>query len=329
MLDCKLTDEAGRLRALHRYGVLDGNSCPQFDKITALVRDLLNVPICAVSLIDEQRQVFKSIVGLDFSETSRDVAFCDHTIRTRDVMVVDDATADDRFLANPLVTGEPNIRSYAGAPLVTPDGYNLGALCAIDSRPRDFDTGDRALLTKFSALIVEQLELNTLAFKDFLTGALSRRAFIEATDAALGQIARDGSDAALISFDLDHFKMINDSFGHPEGDRVLSAVAAECRAILRPGDSFGRLGGEEFAVLLPGSGMAEAEACAERLRAAIEALPAEGCRPVTASFGVACAAVTATTTTTDWLAAVDGALYAAKRGGRNRCVPFTVLSAAA
>jgi diguanylate cyclase (GGDEF)-like protein len=327
VLDTKLTDEAGRLRALHRYGVLDGNSCPQFDKITALVRDLLNVPICAVSLIDEGRQVYKSMVGFDVGETSRDVAFCDHTIRTREVMVVEDATDDDRFLANPLVTGEPNIRSYAGAPLVTPDGYNLGALCAIDSRPRDFDTGDRALLKKFSALIVDQLELNRLAFRDFLTGALSRRAFTEATEAALGQLARDGSGAALLSFDLDHFKKINDVFGHPEGDRVLSAVAAECRAIIRPGDSFGRLGGEEFAVLLPGSGMDEAEACAERLRAAIEAIPAERCRPVTASFGIACAPPA--TTMADWFTAVDAALYAAKRRGRNCCVPSAILSAAA
>ena len=326
-MTAKLSDEAGRVRALDRYRAIDSAPIEPFDKITALVRDLLGVPVCAVSLIDDSSQRFKSINGLDLSETPRNVAFCDHTIRGSDVMVIEDATSDARFSDNPLVTSDPHIRSYAGAPLVTPDGYHLGALCAIDSKPRFFDQGDRELLVRFSALVVEQIELASRASSDFLTGALSRRSLTEAAQAALVGSARDESEVALISFDLDRFKAINDRFGHPEGDRVLVAVADACRAMLRPGDLFGRMGGEEFAILLPKSGLAAAEACAERLRAAIAALPADRCRAVTASFGIALAG--ADTAIDQMFVSADAALYAAKRAGRNQCVTAAIWSAAA
>ena len=124
----KFEDEAGRLLALRRYGVLDTAREKNFDVITSLVREVLGVPICAISLIDESRQWFKAIVGLNADGTAREFAFCDHTIRSPGCFVVEDAGADPRFAANPLVTGYPKIRSYAGAPLLTPDGYNGGAL---------------------------------------------------------------------------------------------------------------------------------------------------------------------------------------------------------
>ncbi|MEG3155061.1 sensor domain-containing diguanylate cyclase [Sphingomonas sp. RB1R13] len=317
MSDEKLMDEPGRILALKRYGVLDSGREQNFDAITSLVCSVLDVPICAVSLVDEERQWFKSIAGLDVSETPREQAFCDHTIRARGVMQVDDATADARFAGNELVTSDPLIRSYVGAPLVTPDGYQLGALCAIDRKPRSFDASQRALLERFSGLVVEQLELRTLAHQDFLTNALTRRAFCERARAALGQHARDRSPAALLTFDVDHFKAVNDRFGHGTGDQVLKGIADACRAALRPGDLFGRLGGEEFAVLLPDTEAGPARACAERLRAAIQLNPALGCPVVSASFGMAMA----TDESVDqWLVAADEALYEAKRGGRNRCV---------
>jgi GAF domain-containing protein len=223
MSDEKLMDEPGRILALKRYGVLDSGREQNFDAITSLVCSVLDVPICAVSLVDEERQWFKSIAGLDVSETPREQAFCDHTIRARGVMQVDDATADARFAGNELVTSDPLIRSYVGAPLVTPDGYQLGALCAIDRKPRSFNANQRALLERFSGLVVEQLELRTLAHQDFLTNALSRRAFCESARAALGQHARDRSPAALLTFDVDHFKALrprhrrSSSQGHRRG----------------------------------------------------------------------------------------------------------------
>lgn len=317
MFDEKLHDEAGRLRALKRYGVLDTGREQNFDAITSLVCSVLDVPICAVSLVDEDRQWFKSSVGLDVDETTRDVSFCDHTIRARGVMQVEDATADPRFADNALVTSAPNIRSYVGAPLVSPDGYQLGALCAIDRKPRSFNADQRAMLERFSGLVVEQLELRTLAHQDSLTGALTRRAFSERARAALAEHARDGADAALLMLDVDHFKAVNDRFGHGVGDEVLKGVADACRTTLRPGDVFGRLGGEEFAVLLATTGFSEAAAIAERLRVAIQVQPADGWPVVSASFGLAMATIEGVD---QWLAAADAALYEAKRGGRNRCV---------
>lgn len=131
-------NERERLAALRRYVVLDTPPEAAFERITRLASRLLHVPISLVSLVDESRQWFKSAFGLPLRQTSREVSFCAHAILNRDVTVVADATLDRRFLDNPLVTGDPRIRSYAGAPLTTPDGFNLGTLCAIDTVPRRF-----------------------------------------------------------------------------------------------------------------------------------------------------------------------------------------------
>jgi diguanylate cyclase (GGDEF)-like protein len=327
MTDPKLTDEPGRLLALHRYGVLDSLTEPNFDAITSVVKGLLAVPICAVSLVDQDRQWFKSIQGLPVRETCRSMAFCDHTIRARVPMVVADATRDPRFASNPLVTEDPFIRSYAGAPLKSPDGYNLGSLCVIDREPRNFSPADLALLEQFSRIVVDQLELRTLAHRDFLTGVLTRRAFVDTVTAALHQVARVQSSAAIVTFDVDHFKAINDGFGHPVGDQVLKRVTRTVGGLLRPTDVLGGLGGEEFGLLLHTADRGEACACAERLRLAIAASVGEGQPPVTASFGLAMVGHPAELDAA--LAGADAALYAAKRDGRNRTRVAPVEQAAA
>lgn len=156
MRDHQLFDEPSRIAALERYEILDTPAEAAFDRITSLVRKLLGVPISAVSLIDRDRQWFKSHPGLDESETPRGIAFCDHAIRSRDPLVVPDASRDARFRDNPLVTGDPNIASYAGVPLETPDGYNIGTLCAIDVRARSFDPAQIEILRDLAGLVVEQ-----------------------------------------------------------------------------------------------------------------------------------------------------------------------------
>lgn len=317
MVGDKLNDEAGRILALKRYGVVDTGREDNFDAITSLVCSVLDVPMCAVTFIDEKRQWFKSSVGFGGSETARGLAFCDHTIRERGVMLVEDASLDPRFSENALVTGDPHIRSYAGVPLVTPDGYQLGALCAIDRKARSYDAAQVAILERFSELVVEQLELRTLAHNDFLTGALTRRAISAAAAKIIHQHDRNMTSAALLALDLDHFKRINDTFGHQTGDKVLQGVADVCRSTLRSGDLFGRLGGEEFGVLLPSTNFFEAANCAERLRAKIEQLKLPS-GSVTASFGLAM--VDGHSDFDGWLAAADDALYLAKSGGRNRWV---------
>lgn len=318
--DAKLTDEPARLAALKRYDILDTPDEGAFDKITALVRQILGVPICAVTLIDKDRQFIKSRQGIDGRETARDISFCTHTIQGRSAMVIADASADPRFSANPMVTGDPNIAAYCGVPLETPDGYNVGALCAIDTSPRDFDPAQVALLAKFAALVVDEMELRRIAQRDHLTGAMTRRAFVAELDKAISRRDRSGRPSALLLLDIDHFKAVNDTYGHPTGDAVLRQVAGQIGGMIRSNDAFGRIGGEEFGVVLAETDAHQALEAGERFRAALTRLRFEeppGLQ-VSASFGVA-ALLPADVTSDHWMRRADDALYAAKRGGRNRC----------
>lgn len=322
MSDCKLADEAGRIAALNRYDILDTAPEKPFDKITGLVQTVMDVPIAAVSLVDVHRQWFKSMQGLDVAETSREVAFCHHTIQQREPMVIPDATADPRFSDNPLVTSAPHIRAYTGVPLQTPDGYNLGSLCAIDYKPREFDASQIAILTSFAKLVVDEVELRQVASTDGLTGALTRRGFVEAATQEIERSRRYGRPLALALFDLDHFKSVNDTYGHPAGDSVLRYVTECANDTLRSSDTLGRIGGEEFALLLPETDPEAALDCVERLRRAIadNQIPIEAGRiSVTASFGV-CSLTDRYGDVESWLAAADEALYGAKTRGRNRTV---------
>lgn len=317
VMDPQLTDEHGRIASLNRYCVLDTGNEHHFDRITALLRSVFKVPIAAVSLVDVDRQWFKSMDGLDVTETPRKVAFCTHTIQTRDALNVADARIDRRFANNPLVTGEPYMRAYLGAPLMTPDGYNVGAVCVIDTRPRSFHASDEALLASFAALVVEELELRMIGQSDYLTGTKTRSAFVADLEAACK--APPEMRGVLLMLDLDHFKRINDRFGHPMGDTVLRAAAFACRKVLRRTDVIGRLGGEEFVILLRGMTIRQGMECAERIRegiAALHTLP-DADLQVTVSIGVAPVMGNKPDMT---LANADAALYLAKEGGRNRCV---------
>ena len=152
-------NEEERLRALYACRVLDTPPEPQFDDITLLAAQICGVPLAAVSLIDRDRQWFKSILGLDATETPREAAFCAHTILQPELMVVPDAQSDPRFSDNPLVTGDLGIRFYAGMPLLLPDGLALGALCVIDQKPRQLSADQQAALRALGNQVASQLEL--------------------------------------------------------------------------------------------------------------------------------------------------------------------------
>jgi len=152
-------DEADRLQALKLYEILDTDAEDSFDRITRMVSTHLKVPIVAVSLVDENRQWFKSRHGLEATETPRDISFCTHAILDDRMMVVNDATQDPRFATNPLVTGAPDIRFYAGAPLRTRDNHNLGTLCAIDTQSRQLNAEEAAFLNDAAQLVIDQLDL--------------------------------------------------------------------------------------------------------------------------------------------------------------------------
>ncbi|WP_020469992.1 sensor domain-containing diguanylate cyclase [Zavarzinella formosa] len=152
-------NEAARLQALYSFDILDSEAEQAYDDITRLAARLCNTPITVVSLIDGHRQWFKSKVGLDASETPLDVAFCTHTILEHETVIVPDATKDPRFCDNPLVTGAPDIRFYAGAQLTTPDGFNLGTLCVVDMIPREFTPEQKADLEALARQVMAQFVL--------------------------------------------------------------------------------------------------------------------------------------------------------------------------
>ncbi len=173
-------NEKQRLERLRQYGILDTAPSEAFDRVTRLASRLLKMPIALVSLVDEDRQWFKSRVGLDAPETPSELAFCAHAICDTSVMVVPNAQDDPRFSDNPLVTGAPDIRFYAGAPLRTDDGLNLGTLCVIDQTPREFTDEERLLLNDLAHIVIDELELHALAKRE----QEARTRLIDAIEAA-------------------------------------------------------------------------------------------------------------------------------------------------
>lgn len=328
-MDAKLHDEQGRIAALRRYDVLDTPREAPFERVANLVRTVLSVPISTISLIDTDRQWYKSCLGMESVDLPREESFCTHTIRAREPLIVPDTLLDERFANLSIVQGEPFIRSYVGVPLASPDGYNLGSLCAIDRQARDFSPAQIEVMKSFAALVVDELELRRIAQIDSLTEAATRRSFLLEMEKAISSFRRSSTPATLLVMDVDHFKRINDTYGHAAGDDVLRTMCHQISSSLRKTDSIGRLGGEEFGILLNGAESEVALRTAERLRQIVEAstFTSEGLR-VTASFGLS--VLDPNLAKPDvWLARADEALYAAKRSGRNRvCVAESKVLAA-
>ena len=158
-----LTSETKRLEALRRYQILDTPGERAFDDFAFLASTICQTPIALMTLVDTDRQWFKARVGLDATEMPREQAFCAHTILGSDVMVVNDATRDQRFANNPLVTAEPHIRFYAGAPLIDAEGNGLGSICVIDRHPRQLDPEHNKALQALARQIIAQLELRRIS----------------------------------------------------------------------------------------------------------------------------------------------------------------------
>jgi diguanylate cyclase (GGDEF)-like protein len=319
--DLKLDDEAGRIQALNRLDILDTPEEAPFENIVDLVRKVMQAPICTVALIDQHRQWFKAHRGLNDRETARDISFCTHTIRGAEPFVVRDAFDDPTFTQNPLVRGPPFIRSYAGIPLMTPDGYNVGSLCAIDTKPRAFPEAEIAILRNFAKIVMDELELRQIASSDHLTGALTRRAWTDGAEREVARVLRYGGALSLAMLDIDKFKSINDTFGHPAGDQVICSLAKLCLSTIRSTDLFGRLGGEEFGLLMPETTVDQAVPLAERLRTLFADEPIDLGRTVRSTVSIGVAFLSGETGDLSGLVArADRALYRAKILGRNRTV---------
>jgi PAS domain S-box-containing protein len=210
-------DEVRRLQALRSYEVLDTPAEEAFDDLTRLAAQLFDAPIALISLIDERRQWFKSRVGLDVEETARELSFCAHAIQHPEVMVVEDASLDPRFQNNALVTGEPKIRFYAGAPLITPQGQRLGTLCVIDRKARQTNAGQLAALSCLAKQVITQLELR-LANQRLVQEAVFQQAILHNASSAFITVGLDG----LIT----HF--------NPEAEQMLGYRSEEVVGRLSP-----------------------------------------------------------------------------------------------
>lgn len=190
--------EGERLAQLRASGLLDSDPEVPFDRITQLAASIFGTPISLISLVEDNRQWFKSRVGLDVSETARCVSFCAHAIQIPDVFVVPDALLDLRFSNNPLVTGAPNIRFYAGAPLRTKEGLALGTLCVIDTKPRvDFDARACAILSDLAAIVMREIEMG----RELEDGKAAKLALFESEQRFRGSMEHAAIGMALVSLD--------------------------------------------------------------------------------------------------------------------------------
>ncbi|MEY3481870.1 MAG: hypothetical protein RIQ71_2645 [Verrucomicrobiota bacterium] len=190
-------DESARQRALDDLGLLDTPAEQEFDDITLLASFICDTPIALISLVDKDRQWFKSRVGLEIAETPRDIAFCAHAILDDDIFEVSDAAADERFADNPVVTGEPHLRFYAGVPLKTLDDHNVGTLCVIDRKPRRLSEQQRSALRALGRQIMRLVELRKATR---LQAELRRKL---ASETALSRAMIEHAGVAIISTDLE------------------------------------------------------------------------------------------------------------------------------
>lgn len=337
---CAPPDDEQRLAALHAYGILDSPPEASFDALTRIAAHICQAPIAVINFIDRDRQWFKSEIGLGVRETPLDISICAHAILQPGLFVVPDTTQDARFADNPLVTGRPNLRFYAGALLESESGHPLGTLCVLDFKPRTLTAEQGELLQALAGQVMLLLQLYRqnqkqgemlaeidaarremahLAATDMLTGLANRRAFSARLSQEIARLARSKRASCLMMADLDHFKTINDQYGHQTGDHALTVFAATCSSVFREADLIGRWGGEEFAVLLPDTRLDDALRVAERLHTALARTPISGSREsfrLSVSLGVV--ELDGSRGMDDVLRSADEALYAAKEAGRNR-----------
>ena len=314
-------DEHSRITTLRSFNILDTAAEERFDRLTRLAKRLFGVPIALVSIVDADRQWFKSCVGLAASETPRDVSFCGHAVLSDEILMVPDALADVRFHDNPLVTGDPNVRFYAGCPLTVPNGSKLGTLCLIDVVPREMDADDLKLLRDLAAMAEQEIAAIQMATLDELTLISNRRGFEALAQHALAVCKRLDKPASLLFFDLNDFKQINDTFGHAEGDRALTAFSELLRTVFRDSDVIGRLGGDEFVVFLTNANYGQASEAIERLQRALDDKNQQAQRGYDVRFSVGLVAYNAAChpSIATLLAQADQAMYMNKKSRKSAC----------
>lgn len=328
-IPCPIPDnEPQRLQAVRSYDILDTAPEVDFDALTRVAAHVFETPAAVVGLLDSDRLWFKSRFGLDVPQLDRQIAFCAFAVmRPDELLVVEDLQQDSRFSQNPLVTQAPHLRFYAGAPLIDPNGFALGTIAVVDSKPRALTETQRAVLKDLSTLVVSALEnrrrallLARLALTDHLTELANRAQFERALETEMAHARRSGEPFTLMYLDLDGFKDVNDRFGHAAGDEVLREGARRLAQQVRTEDTLARFGGDEFGVIVRQTDKASAEVLARRITETVS-VPVTLSDGAEASVGISVGVASyapGVDNANALLAQADQALYQAKRQSGRR-----------
>ncbi|MCE3046276.1 sensor domain-containing diguanylate cyclase [Legionella sp. 16cNR16C] len=276
-------NEPERLKSLYDSHLFHTPIEQGFERITRLTKKIFDVPIVAISLIDKETQWFKSVIGLDANSTPRDISFCGHTILKDDVLVVDDAQLDPRFSDNPLVTESPSIRFYAGCPIHTVNEHRIGALCIIDTRPRQISSHDKIILKDIASLVDTEIrnhqhihppekklhELNAEKRKELLdplTRLWNKTGITQVIEYQRKLSKFNKSEFGLIQLSVDSLQAFVTEYGHEAGNDLLKAITQTLINSCGCEDSIGYWGGKEFVIVLPCEEQPDVLAVANRIR---------------------------------------------------------------
>lgn len=333
-------DELERLKAVQSLNLLDQPEEERFQRITRLARQHFRAGICAVTLIDKERAFYVAQEGLNNRDGGqRQKTPCNKVVMEKAPFVVADLSKEAQSSVYRGLVDRLDLHFYAGVPLLSQDGHAVGALCIMDHKPRRFTRRDLEALADFASLVEDQMtlfksgiaqrelisqleRLRVRAFIDPLTNVWNRGAIFDLLSRELERARRTGNDLSICFLDLDHFKSVNDEFGHQSGDKVLTEFCRRLRDNVRPYDSIGRYGGEEFLVVFPETDAPRAFSQSERMRQSISQLEFqlndEARKTITTSIGVA--TFDGEEDIKALIERADKALYQAKSEGRNKTV---------
>lgn len=333
--------EQQKNEVLQRYRILNGTQVHVADQIARTASQVFGVPMVIASLNERYRNWYRSAHGVPETHLAPLTEFCIQANLSQTAFAVTDVRTDPHFAGDPVVAGRPGITFFAGAPLRDPEGKRFGTLCLLDSQPHEFPIERLRLLESFAGIVSQDICVRSaarycvrdlieaehdkcglfdMAMTDPLTKALNRRAFYRLAEREVLRAARHGKSLAAMMIDIDHFKKVNDVHGHSVGDEVLARMVSCITKVVRDEDLLGRVGGEEFAMVLPETDAPRALALANRIRAAVNALEfhaGTGDFQITLSVGISEPGF-ADLDILPALERADRALYCAKQNGRNR-----------
>ena len=263
-------DEEGRLASLHFLNILDSHPEESFDRITRIAQQLFTAPIAVISFIDADREWFKSSLGLELVEIPRALSFSSHAILSREILVVPDTKVDLRFFDFPLVRQPQPIRFYAGCPIQSWNGANIGALSIMDYGPRSFSESDEGALRDLVASVEHEIGFDELRLVDEVTDLLNERGLRLIASHIVPRANRNGEALSMLFLDIKELDNLNHKFGRSFGDSALTMIADVLRETLRSADVPARMRANDFAVLLPETGEREVSIVISRILRALD-----------------------------------------------------------